>query len=113
MLNNWTAWRLNLAVNRDQELRLPGSMEVRDIRWEWRPITAFPWTDPLKETKADVEQVRACFNSPQQVCTRYGRDFYEIVDQIAEAKAYMVKKGVELKDWIPDAATGTKEDKDD
>jgi capsid protein len=35
--------------------------------------------------------------SPQRLCAEKGRDFYEIVDELADAKAYCAEQGVALE----------------
>lgn len=65
------------------------------LRMSWRP-PGWPWIDPVDEVTAEKEGVKGGFNSPQRVCSSHGLDFFEIVDELAEAKEYAEKKGVEL-----------------
>ncbi|NDV20831.1 phage portal protein [Pseudodesulfovibrio sp. JC047] len=53
------------------------------------------WVDPAKDTKAKKESL-GLTHSYQQVCTEQGRDFYEMVDEMAEAQEYAKSKGVTL-----------------
>jgi lambda family phage portal protein len=60
-------------------------------------LTGWPWIDPVKDATAAVMEVNAGFNSPQRICAERGRDFFEIVDEIAEAKAYAEAAGVSFE----------------
>ena len=92
----WTRWRLDLAINRDRLIRLPRGMDLSDMRWRWDATTPYPWTDMLKERKADMMAVQAGFNSPQRICRSRGVDHFEIIDEIARAREYAESKGVVL-----------------
>lgn len=94
LLNALTAWRIGLFV-RDGDLVLPRGMNIGDINWEWIS-QGLPWIDPLKEVNANVIAMNAGLASPQQICKSQGNDYYEIIDQIAEARAYAETKGVVL-----------------
>jgi lambda family phage portal protein len=59
--------------------------------------TGWPWIDPVKDATAAVMEINAGLNSPQRVCAEKGRDFFEIVDELAEAKAYALSKNVSLE----------------
>ncbi len=112
LLNRWTAWRLRLGIYRDRDIRLPRGMELEDLRWEWQAVAPYPWADPLKETKADVEQVKAGLTSRTEICARHGRDFKDIVDDLAAEQKYLDEKGVKLEGWTADflsAQTGQEE----
>lgn len=50
--------------------------------------------DPVKDVTADVMELEARIASPQEVCAKRGKDFFEVVDEIAEAEAYMRERGV-------------------
>lgn len=42
--------------------------------------------DPLKESKADRDQMDGLLRSPQEICAARGRDYEEVLDEIAAAK---------------------------
>lgn len=94
LLDRITAWRLGLGI-RDGDLILPRGMRVSDIKFEWIH-QGVPWIDPLKEVEADVVAIKAGLISPQQVSKEQGRDYYETIDQIADAQAYAAAKGVTI-----------------
>jgi lambda family phage portal protein len=57
----------------------------------------WPWIDPMKDMAAAQMEIGMGLNSPQRLCAEKGRDFYEIVDELADAKAYCAEKGVTLE----------------
>ena len=92
--DNWTLWRLLLAIEAG-EFALPRGMTIDDVLWEWQ-ADGIPWHDALKEVKAAHEEVAGGFNSPQRICKARGRNFRDVVDEIAEAIGYAKEKGVPL-----------------
>jgi capsid protein len=58
-----------------------------------------PWIDPLKEIKADVEAVNYGLTTRADVIKRRtGRDFREVMDQLAAEQQYIRAAGIELGD---------------
>jgi capsid protein len=94
ILDGLTSWRMGMFV-RAGTLVLPPGLNFLDLKWEW-VASGLPWIDPLKEVNADIASVKGFLNSPQNICKSRGDDFFGIVDQIADAKAYVEKKGL---DW--------------
>lgn len=93
-LDDLTRWRLGLAIA-DGEIRLPSKMQPQSLRWIWSH-SGIPLFDPLKEISGDVAAVNAGFASPQEVCRARGKDFEQVIDEIAEAQAYAKSKSVTL-----------------
>lgn len=62
--------------------------------------TGWAWIDPVKDATAAQMELGMGITSPQRICAEKGRDYYEIIDEIAEAKRYASEKGVNL-DVIP------------
>lgn len=56
----------------------------------------WPWIDPLKDAAALQLEIQMRINSPQRACAERGRDFYEIVDECADADAYVKSKGLTM-----------------
>jgi lambda family phage portal protein len=56
----------------------------------------WPWIDPVKDATAALMELNMGATSIQRICAEKGRDFYEIIDEIADAKAYCELKGVTL-----------------
>ena len=56
----------------------------------------WPWIDPVKDATAALMELDMGATSIQRICAEKGRDFYEIIDEIADAKAYCELKGVTL-----------------
>lgn len=102
LLDKITAWRLGLFIA-DGDLKLPKGVKLRDLRWEWQH-TGIPWYDPMKEVTAAVATVNAGFSSPQRECKKLGLDFFEVIDERAEAEKYAKDKGVVLSTAIPAVA---------
>lgn len=88
LLDHLTHWRLMLYL---LDGELPG-VSIDDLRWEWIP-SGLPWIDPLKEVTADITAIGAGLTSRTQVLReRGGRDFYDVVDEIADENAYLDEK---------------------
>ena len=51
--------------------------------------------DPLREGMAAVNLIKAGLKSPQELAAARGRDFEEVINEIAEAKAYANSKGLD------------------
>lgn len=54
--------------------------------------------DPLREGKAHIEQIKAGLRSPQEIVASRGRDFEEVIKEIAEAKRLTEEQDLE---WMP------------
>jgi hypothetical protein len=74
-LDDITAWRLGLFVDQDV-LRLPGSMTVSDIQWEWVP-DGVRWWNPLQEATGNIVAIGSLQDNPERVCRENGTDVYE------------------------------------
>ncbi len=66
-----------------------------------RPYLAAHWQgpgqasiDPLKETKAHIDQIKASINSPQRICRARGEDFEDVVRELGEAKKMVEGAGL-------------------
>lgn len=59
--------------------------------------TGWAWIDPVKDATAAQMELGMGITSPQRICAEKGRDFYEIIDELAEAKRYAEQKGVALE----------------
>lgn len=99
LLDKITTWRMGLFIA-DGDLVLPKGMKPWDIKWEWSHA-GMPWYDPMKEVTGAVAAVNAGFSSPQRECKKLGLDFFEIIDERAEAEAYATAKGVVLSTALP------------
>ena len=75
-------------------VRLPFAKFSKFNAPHWQP-RRWEWVDPAKDTKAKKEDL-GLTASYQQLCTERGRDFFEMVDEMAEAQAYAKEKGVSL-----------------
>ncbi len=109
MRRNYTVWKLRTWI-RDGRLTLPPGMTINDVIFEWR-ARGMPWWDPAKEVAGNVAAIGAGLDTPQRICKAADTDFYDNVDQIAEAIEYAKKKGVELKFALsnkPTKRTGNK-----
>lgn len=91
----WIKWRMMVEILAGN-FRLPGGLTLADEFWEWVP-DGMPWWDPVKEINGDNMAIQGAFSSPQKVVKkRGGGDFYDNVDQIADANEYARSKGVIL-----------------
>lgn len=78
-------------------LKLPGYWETPRKYWKgtYTP-PGMESIDPLREGKAWVEQIKAGLRSPQEITAARGRDYEEVLDEIAEAKQMTDERGL---DW--------------
>jgi len=53
--------------------------------------------DPLKESKANTDQVQNLLRSPQEICRMRGRDLEDVLDEIKEFKQMCDDRGLEVK----------------
>jgi len=70
--------------------------DITQIGWEWVP-TGVPWWDPSKDIVADIMAVNAGFKTRQKVVReRFGMEFRDVVDQLADEERYMEAAGVPI-----------------
>lgn len=62
----------------------------------WQP-PGLEAIDPLKEGKADIDRIDNLLMSPQEVANRRGRNYEEILEEIAEAKRMQEEKKLTAK----------------
>jgi lambda family phage portal protein len=81
---------------------------MRREEWElmWR-TPGWDWVDPGKEMEAELEAIRAGLKSPQESAQERGRDYYEVIEQLAEAKAFAKENGMELSIFQPKVPAAT------
>lgn len=84
-----------LGVLRIQHATKFAAIDPRQIPVFWR-APGWDWVDPMKEVQAEELAVRNGFKAPQDVCAEHGRDFYAVVDQLAEAQKYAEEREVKL-----------------
>jgi lambda family phage portal protein len=72
----------------------------------WVPA-GMPSPDPLKEGKADMDDVNAGFRSPQQVILSHGDDPEQVLEEIATWQKQVEEKGVKLNTGMVSTATQT------
>ena len=92
LLDKLTKWRLSLALV-DGQLDVPKGTKIEDLTWEWSHA-GIPLYDPLKEISGAVAAVNACFSSEIREARKLGLDFFQLVDERAEAQEYAKSKGV-------------------
>jgi capsid protein len=76
-------WRLSLWIV-DGTIPIKKSQTIRDLAFEFIPA-GFPWWDPSKEINGAVQEIKAGFNTPQQICRERGTDYYDNLRQIRKA----------------------------
>ena len=72
----------------------------------------WPWIDPLKDMAAAELEIKNGLTSRQDLCAARGRDFWEVVDALAEEAEYAKAKGVTLGD-VPAALPDDADESDD
>jgi len=62
--------------------------------------------DPGKAASAYIMLVEARLESPQAICAERGREFHDVIDEIAEAELYMAERGVKMNQLAAAVAGG-------
>lgn len=73
-------------------------------RADWQPPGMEP-VDPLKEIKANVDELKSNLRSPQEIVARRGADLEEVYQQIAAAKEMAERYGLTMEDVSTAMAT--------
>jgi lambda family phage portal protein len=86
------------------KLKLPGYYEnpMKFFKSEWQPPGMEP-VDPLREGKAQVDQVNATLRSPQEIVKARGRDYEDVLKEIKRANE--LKKKYKLDSVNPSTST--------
>lgn len=87
-------WFLNAAVL-ENRLILPRYFSdpwfYQTAYWQPPGLEAI---DPLREGKADIDRVENLLMSPQEIASRRGRNYTEILDELQEAKRLQIERGL-------------------
>ena len=107
----WLPWALTTG---QLEAPLTERSQLRDVRWLPR---GWPWVDPIKDLQAAAMAVRLGLDSRQRLAGEQGRDFSEVLDDIAQEERMAERKGVDLTTDFSkagdDEAEGAEVDVDD
>lgn len=90
-----------------RQVDLPASQLERYKAHRWLP-RGFPWIDPLKDMNAAILAVDHGFDTRTNVCAEDGRDFEEVIAQLAEEQALADEYGIALP--AADKTTDTQQD---
>lgn len=87
-------WFMDFAVL-EGRIDLPNYWSLRHIyqRGLWLP-PGYESIDPLREGKADREALDSMLRSPQELAAARGRDYEEILDELALAKKWENERGL-------------------
>ncbi len=94
VFRRWLYWE---ALGDDPYLRLAGYFDD-PARFEdamWVPA-GMPSPDPLREGKADIDNIRSGLDSPQSVILSRGGDPEAVLEELAEWRRLLDEKGVSL-----------------
>jgi capsid protein len=95
MLREITIWKLTQFVLSGL-LVLPGNMTIADLSFEWIH-DGVPWWDPSKDINADVAAISAGLRTRSEIRKeRYGDDWTDVIDKLAEEEAYILEKKVTI-----------------
>jgi lambda family phage portal protein len=76
-------------------ISLPGYVsdpyQYERCQWIWQGMES---PDPLRETRAVVDEIKMGLKSPQEHVASRGRDLEEVLDELAEAKEMMEARGL-------------------
>lgn len=67
------------------------------LECEWQP-PGMKAINPLREAKAQVEAIQGLLKSPQEVSLERGRNYEDVLDEIAQAKEMITEKGLVVVD---------------
>jgi lambda family phage portal protein len=86
------------------KLSCPGyfSNPLPYLRCEWQP-PGMESIDPLRESKAAIDQVKARLKSPQEIAKARGRDLEDIYKEIARAKEMAEELGISFEEEVSTA----------
>ena len=78
------------------KIQMPDYIENpgRYMRAYWQPA-GHRMLDPLRESKANSNDLKSLLRSPQEICRERGRDFEDVLSDIAEAKAQAKGLGID------------------
>ena len=80
---------------------------------EW-VVKPKPWIDPSKEANANGVALKTGQKTFQQISAENGRDWRKVIDEMAEAQEYAMKKGIDLMAMIQgNASSAEKEENKD
>jgi capsid protein len=97
MRRRWTIFQLRRLIL-SGELKLPRSMTIADLYWEWVPL-GMPWWKPSEEITGDLKAIAAGLTSPQRVCKERGLgDCKDNLRETAEFMRFARDLGQELLD---------------
>lgn len=82
------------------ELRISGVSRDAALDTEWRH-RSWSWVDPLKDAQAAMKEIEMGIQSPQNLAQQRGRDFDQIMMELAEAKKAMDKAGLLMPGSAP------------
>jgi lambda family phage portal protein len=87
---------------------LKGAIRIRPVDIEDYKYTSWiakrwAWVDPLKDTNASIAAIEAGLKSRQEVCAEMGRDYEDVMRELAEEEKLAKELGVPLRK----AASGT------
>lgn len=102
---NW----LNSALGSGQ-LGMPPERFDKFSQVVWQP-RGWQWVDPGKEVAAQVEAIGHGLKSRSEVLAEQGRDFEEVIRQLAEESRLAAEYGVPL--WTPKEMANAGQDQDD
>lgn len=97
MRRQYTVWKYSQWI----AAGLLPPISINELPFEWVP-TGFPWWDPAKEIKGNVDAIAAGIDTPQRICRMTGTDYYENIDDISEAIKYASERGVDVSFTVAD-----------
>lgn len=90
LFDEWYQW----TVHATGRIRISGPKALQEPLIVWQP-RGWPWVDPLKEVKAQVEAINAKLRTRQSIIAETsGADFIDTVDALAEEERAMKERGL-------------------
>ena len=90
----FSAW-LDTVLAFTSEISLPYSQIEKFDAASWQ-VRGWQWVDPQKEISASIDAVSLGVKSRTDICAEQGRDFSEVLEQLAEENRLAAAKGVNI-----------------
>jgi lambda family phage portal protein len=90
------AWLTNVLAFSLEGVRLPISKFSQFNQTQWRP-RVYPWVDPAKDMAATVAALEQNIRSRTEVCESLGRDFDDVIREIAAENELAKSLGVTIE----------------
>lgn len=93
-------WQLRLWIATDPALRAYAARvggAIWNHRWNY---PQWPYVEPLKDAQADALKIEKNLTSPRRLHAERGRDYDEVLEEIVEDRARLIRAAIDAADGI-------------